>query len=1193
MLKKSISLITLIIFMISLLTGIAPVYANDNEVEITIKNTSWGVVDGNKIKWIPQQLSVQRFLENINVKTGSAVKEVLASDGVSVITDGFVRTGQKLRVTSGGKTSVYNLELALYIDYKMLSSAEEGRMTFPEQGQTTPDFPHTGIMVLEGTFTMTSWESKNITISYYNPTDYAVAIQFNEDGTITQFWGDNLGDRVRYELNKPTHFVVLMDLNNLRALTYVNGIAVSNDKVNGDRVDHLDNKRTFDVIAIPREFRQSFLFYTIPTLEDFSIEEYKCNLVSNNDKIIIDNDNRIIKINDENVLNKRQLFNCFVFENEAESKRVILEDVADGEIIDNAIQLRERHLVSVKSANGKVTAQYKIQSVNIDALYKLSDEDAKKANILKAIGVFDESEAVVEQAIVSRGDFARYLAKLTDSVSLGNSEEEKFSDVKKGNRNIQYINSVAAQGYMSGKGDGTFGANSKITYNEALAALIRAAGYDNLAQARGGWPGGYLNVATNLKLSKSVVPNENGQITRLDAARLLYNTLMTPYNDVSAVTQETVVYSADDTLLSHFHSMYEGKGRVTATKYTGIHSEASKTDEGFICIDDELYTIPIDAGYESFLGMKTEFFYKKNGGTPYEIIYLGKVKTVESVTIEAENISSVSGNTFYYMNEEDKMESRTLADGFSFIYNGKLSSGRTREDLIISDGEITLTDSQGTGKIDLVVAREAKFYEYEGMNEARNMIFATDENGDFVDIELGEKLYSIFSINAFGEKTKIGLSELKEDSVLTVYRSLDGECVEVEESRNIKVGKITHKSDDSIGINSEKYETVSTITKAQIDALSFDVTYNFKLNSAGRVAFIDLEQEASRYGYLIGADPVRGIGNSEGKLRMIIGAGEYMDYALAEKVNVNGEKLSIKEVLTHPLIIKNGDLEPTLVKFKLEGEKIKKLEIFESSDGEEISGALYMNTAGLILLDGRIVLDSSTFLLSVPIASEREDYLCYREPEFENERGQTVTIFDYNPDDRSCGAVLTYATTSQAEQENFSMQSKKGIISKVKTTLSEEGDWLQQIDVMTDGKMQSLIISNEVLEDNLDLRFGDVIRYAMNVDGTMIHNLVREFRVNPDGSSPEKTPHSTHDYYIFRMGRVIDKGSNYIVIYDEDEMKDVILPLKGNAEYIVDFESETITTAKVKDFIPNIHYLYAHSPGLYAPNIMVGYMFNG
>ena len=90
MYKKILALLTSIVFLLSLVTGIAPSFAADDSADripITFKNPDWGKVDGDKIKWIPQQLSVERFLNNINANKGNVKKEIYSSDGVSVITE--------------------------------------------------------------------------------------------------------------------------------------------------------------------------------------------------------------------------------------------------------------------------------------------------------------------------------------------------------------------------------------------------------------------------------------------------------------------------------------------------------------------------------------------------------------------------------------------------------------------------------------------------------------------------------------------------------------------------------------------------------------------------------------------------------------------------------------------------------------------------------------------------------------------------------------------------------------------------------------------------------------------------------------------------------------------------------------------------------------------------------------------------
>ena len=77
---------------------------------------------------------------------------------------------------------------------------------------------------------------------------------------------------------------------------------------------------------------------------------------------------------------------------------------------------------------------------------------------------------------------------------------EKAAESSKGNKDYLavatdhwangYINVATSLGLVEGDGDGNFRPNDKITYREAVAIMVRATGYENVAQGKGGYPKG-------------------------------------------------------------------------------------------------------------------------------------------------------------------------------------------------------------------------------------------------------------------------------------------------------------------------------------------------------------------------------------------------------------------------------------------------------------------------------------------------------------------------------------------------------------------------------------------------------------------------------------------------------------------------------------------------------------------------------
>ena len=78
-------------------------------------------------------------------------------------------------------------------------------------------------------------------------------------------------------------------------------------------------------------------------------------------------------------------------------------------------------------------------------------------------------------------------------------------------------------------GDGTFEPDGNVTYEQAVKMIISAIGYNLMAEANGGWPGGYLKTAHKYGVSTDVkVEKTDSAATRGTVAQLMYNAITVP-----------------------------------------------------------------------------------------------------------------------------------------------------------------------------------------------------------------------------------------------------------------------------------------------------------------------------------------------------------------------------------------------------------------------------------------------------------------------------------------------------------------------------------------------------------------------------------------------------------------------------------------------------------------------------------------
>ena len=101
-----------------------------------------------------------------------------------------------------------------------------------------------------------------------------------------------------------------------------------------------------------------------------------------------------------------------------------------------------------------------------------------------------------------------------------------FSDVPASYWANGYIVKAAELGIISGYGNGKFGPSDTVTYEQAIAMVIRAKDLDEYAMAAGGYPSGYIKVAQEYGFGQELNTSLGDLMPRREIAVLLYSTMV-------------------------------------------------------------------------------------------------------------------------------------------------------------------------------------------------------------------------------------------------------------------------------------------------------------------------------------------------------------------------------------------------------------------------------------------------------------------------------------------------------------------------------------------------------------------------------------------------------------------------------------------------------------------------------------------
>lgn len=148
---------------------------------------------------------------------------------------------------------------------------------------------------------------------------------------------------------------------------------------------------------------------------------------------------------------------------------------------------------------------------------------------------------------ITRAQFAAVVVRALGNESLASTASgvTQFSDVPATHWASGYINIAVSLKIINGYGDGKFGPDDKVTFDQAVTMIVRALGAQAFADAKGGFPTGYLIMGKQLGFSNGVagvagVPATRGIVAQLiDNAKSIVFFEQTGFGDSQTYVQPT------------------------------------------------------------------------------------------------------------------------------------------------------------------------------------------------------------------------------------------------------------------------------------------------------------------------------------------------------------------------------------------------------------------------------------------------------------------------------------------------------------------------------------------------------------------------------------------------------------------------------------------------------------------------------
>ena len=558
---------------------------------------------------------------------------------------------------------------------------------------------------------------------------------------------------------------------------------------------------------------------------------------------------------------------------------------------------------------------------------------AEATTILSSLGLMigDDLGNFNPDKVLTRAEATALVmrAKGLENAAAGAAGATQFTDVPADHWATGYINLAAQSGVVAGYGNGLFGPEDQVLYEQFVKMIVAALGYEPMAAKNGGYPSGYLIVASQKNITKNA-PGAAGQpAARSTVAVVLFNALEVNMMKQTVFTEGAEEYAEDPnlTLLDDYLHVDKYEGVVTGVEVAAAGEENLDTQitlsytimngKNVVAYDEDgVPTVPTKTVDQAeaknaagLLGYSVVAYVGENEETREDELFAIAAKTGRNTTTtidytQLEGVAPVTADECaditvinYLAKATDKVATKVKVDLSKVFLNGKEAVAESA-----AEGDafafLSQTDSSIAGKAVLVdndADNEAEYIfvttysaaaEYlVGEIDADNNMLIDKEGNDIADIDVESETisYTFYKNGAAASYEDIAVGD-----VLTVVFSDDGTVATVYISDVVVEGTVTETGYANgvpvYSINGVDYK-VSTAESAPTVAINDEG--KFYLNVDGRIAFKEAVSVSSdNYAYLLAAEATTGIGGSTVEIKFINAAGEWGIYELASRVSV-------------------------------------------------------------------------------------------------------------------------------------------------------------------------------------------------------------------------------------------------------------------------------------------------------------------
>lgn len=472
-----------------------------------------------------------------------------------------------------------------------------------------------------------------------------------------------------------------------------------------------------------------------------------------------------------------------------------------------------------------------------------------------------EDSTFKPEATITRAEMAKIVCEALGYYGMG-SDKTPFDDVEPKHWAAGYINTAAGLGIINGYGDGKFGPEDTVTYEQAVKMVVSALGYEPMATDKGGWPTGYTSIAANIGLTKNMSSSARG-----DIAVLIYNALTTPVMEQTSYGSDTRYEVLDGAGNKEYKTILTKRDIYIATGIVGdtfnkdeIKFEVTRDskDGEFEASEKEITFLIGNSDIANYTHQEVEVYVAEDDGE-YTVLAVKAAKKTETFTLVSDGVKDINGNKItYYVDSLNSSRTKTLTidENATIEYNKvALAANETLETKIEGkdDVEIVFIENDGDSDYDVVAMTEYVSAVVETVNASKDKITLGSRTITF-DFDDSNKTYIFLD----DEGNELTLADFEEDDVVAYVSDTanpkDADYLKIIKlSNSVIIGTVdsVQNSEQIVTINDEEYKVIDTAIWNQISTPGTEGT--FYVGLTGKIVYFDGSAVVGKYGYVISA----------------------------------------------------------------------------------------------------------------------------------------------------------------------------------------------------------------------------------------------------------------------------------------------------------------------------------------------------